>query len=194
VCGGRWGYLYEPVVRATLLVTGLNFTSQYAQFGVVEVGDSVVSVPTHVYDDLSNAAEFEMWESVGQFDRIILADVTTRVHELVVRDELQSGSMRDALRHPQAVSVLAIIQSDKNTGDVTRYNVGVDYVLDGGKVHWLSSEAPVVGSQYSVLYTANPTFLVLSELPQPRGVDGNPLPKRLHVRYADRVMEGAMPR
>ena len=156
VCDGS-GLLYYHEKEIYGLFYSNSLERMFEHHGVWEVGNAVVTLPTH-YDD-GEEADFNM------FDQLVIPDFTVRTWEL--KEYRPTADNSQYMRYPiQKIDYLASAQNDV----LKVYQEGVDYVLDHGSVKWLPGKQPSYdnvnerGDVYVIAYYMNPVYTVLQHL------------------------------
>lgn len=184
-CEGR-GYIYdEPIYEDAVAVQGLVVSKNYTPIGEYQMGDAVCTVPYKVPDKsqipYSERLVPMFW--IGEFDRVTLMTSEFKYTDTVIRGTWFRQQPPDTLRHRHITDVIRVLQSDPDTGQVTIYEPGVDYELDGRTIKWLDDgNSPAEETFYTVMYRYHPTYTVYTELPQARDQDGQHFPRKVILR------------
>lgn len=135
-CENGTQYWGEEMIKG--LITGTTNEKQYADSGGFMLGTMQLTVNSGV--------------RLGYHDRIIHTESIIPYAELMTRGTL------DKLRYTP-LEVDRVIDSAWN-----EYAIGEDFELDGKNIEWVDGCGPATGTRYSVAYTCNPVWLVLSFL------------------------------
>jgi len=161
VCKGI-GVTWNAAVTGKLALAGLKIQRAWAQFGLWEDGDVVVSIPSDspVY-------------AIGESDRVVLSDSSipysvTRVHD---------GNDLIAFDNATVDRVFWIVNNAIVEGGIPTLSAGVPT--------WTTGEPPA-GQSYSVTGRRSPEYFVYREYPQDRAhYGGVKLPRRVVLRSFD---------
>lgn len=187
-CNGE-GFIYdEPYVEDAVLVMSLALNKEFTPVGEYSMGDAVCTVPYEKQDKsvvpYVNVKVPMYW--IGEHDKVTLLSTQFKATRAVRKGTWYRGREPDVLPNTYVTEILRIIQADSDTGDVTVYESGTDYNLDGNKVIWLNGgQAPADGTFYTVMYLHHPTYVVYTDLPQARDQDGQIFPRKVVLRYND---------
>lgn len=163
-CGGR-GRLWAAGVHGVAGVASSRIQREWAQFGVYENGDTVVSIPenTPMYD-------------IGPFDRVRMLNSTEQFSLPLVRGQNDRllGPIESIERvfwlHPQT---RAIVEG------------GIPTVAADGTLTWTADEPPA-GMQYSISGRRLQEFFCWGDFPSNRNQhQGMRLPRRVVLRKFD---------
>lgn len=162
-CGGR-GRIWDPGVTGVAGMAGVKVQRQWAQFGVYENGDVVVTIgsSTPLY-------------GMGQFDRIVALDATDVFSQVLTRGQGDRlfGPIKNVSRVFWLESNQAIVEG------------GIPTVSSTGALTW-SSGAPPSGVQYTVCGERYSEYFCFMELPGDRNEhQGAQLPRRVVLRKFD---------
>lgn len=169
VCNGQ-GRAWNAPVAALVALAGQKVQRAWAQFGVYESGDVVVTIPSDspVY-------------AIGAFDRVIFQDSSTPFSLVLKRGE------QDVLKFP-VVSISRVFWLDA-AGAVM--DGGIPSVNADGSLTWSAGEPPA-GQQYSISGRKRPEYYAFNDFPQDRQHhQGEDLPRRLVLRRFDLFGRGA---
>ncbi|MDO8357313.1 MAG: hypothetical protein Q7U76_13060 [Nitrospirota bacterium] len=164
VCGGT-GYLWAAPIACSIAVEGMTTHREYAMTTECEKGDLVATLP-------SNSPAYQ----AGEYDRLTLTQSSIRLNHILVR------GTNDKLRYRSPIAIAQVF--GLVNGVKTLLLPTADYTLSGQTIVWNSPRLPV-GSQYSVLYTANPEYFVYKELVMDRPHGGRSLPRKVHLRLME---------
>lgn len=164
ICDGK-GQGWKTAVDCDAGVTGQKTQREWAQSGLYESGDVVISLP-------SDSAIYAM----GQFDRAILVNSSERFSFVLKR-----GS-NDVLQFP----FLAVTRCFwLNTAGTAIVEGGIPTVSSAGVLTWLTGE-PVAGSSYTLEGTRMNEYFCWGMFPGNRGIHhGELLPKKVILRKFD---------
>ncbi len=187
-CDGE-GYLYEdPIETSYILIMGLILSKEFTPIGEYRMGDCIATIPARKKMKVNGLWKFlpnEIYD-IGEWDKIILSESEFRSHETLIKGKSLFERDADTLRKEEITKVINILSINKDTGEVTNYNQGTDYELDGRKIDWLAGgNSPDEDQKYSILYYHKPVYLAYTQLPQSRDQDGQRLPKKMILRYKD---------
>jgi hypothetical protein len=192
-CGGT-GYVYaHPVKVTTVLIMSLVLSKDFTPVGDFRMGDLVATVPKRYKAQDANKKviwPFNPMYDIGDYDKVTLLDSEYRAHDILVKDEPIGKRSPDTLSNQNITRVLNLVRTDANTGEVVEYFPEVDFTLNGNKVEWVTQNSPAPGEKYSVLYYYNPTYIVYTQLPQPRDQDGQNFPKKVVLRFREDILDG----
>lgn len=137
--------------------------------GIVQMGDISCSIPRHLADlTTDNPA----WHA-NAFDLFTPTDLQKPYQQKMVRGQ------KDTLTYQHYRTILdarALIGSS-----IVHYAFGTDFVINNGKVVWLTS-GPPVGTPFILDYEAAPTYYIFPEMLQLRHVNGDENPRRVGLR------------
>jgi hypothetical protein len=161
-CSGK-GTVWAAAVEGTAGVAGQKVQREWAQFGVWERGDVVLTLP-------SDSPLYGM----GQFDRVIMLNASTEFSLNLTRGQ------NDKLKFP-VLSVARVFWYD---GDDT-VEGGIPTVGADGTLTWESGEPPA-GTVFSISGTKRPEYYCFGDFPSNRNMhSGAALPKRIVLRLFD---------
>lgn len=163
-CAGK-GYLWDPVLPGVVGVAGSKVQREWAQSGIHESGDTVVSIG-------SDSPLYLM----GQADRVTLLNATEQFTVTLVR-----GAPADRLIGKiETISRVFWLDDDK-----ALVQGGIPTVDDAGKLTWADGEPPA-GRQYGVSGSRYQEFFCFGGFPSNRNMhQGAKLPKRVVLRKFD---------
>lgn len=137
---------------------------EWAQFGLWESGDVVLTIP-------SDSPLYAM----GPFDRVVFTDASEPFSMSLVRGD------NDVLRLP----VVTIDRVFWLNGSGAIVEGGIPLVSSAGVMTWTAGE-PSVGVQYSVTGRQRPEYFMFQEMPSDRAFhSGAALPRRVTLRKYD---------
>lgn len=166
LCGGK-GRIWDDPVETVTGIASQKVQIQWAQLGMWEAGDMVLSIP-----QIS-----PLWDA-GQFDRVTALDSTDAFSQPLVR-----GTASERLIFPVASTTRCFWQ-DKATGRIV--DGGLPQVGADGRLSWPSGGEPLPGTTYSLSGTKFSEYYVWGELPSDRNQhSGMRLPRRVVVRKFD---------
>lgn len=182
-CGGT-GYLYGTPVEYTILLHAVTDMEEYKNFGDVEVGDLVATIPAQAKSVDGDMVTCALYDEITSGDLIRMADVT-RVDTQVV---LRENGGNDVLAEKPVVALIKV-----NRVGVT-YTIGTDCELENDGVKWLGVSEPTAGLHYHVTYKFYPSYRVFRNLGLERRFPGTvELPKRYQLKVADAMMSEVVP-
>lgn len=168
LCGGL-GRIWNAPLPGIAGVANQKTQREWAQFGVWESGDMVISVP-------SNSVLYAM----GQFDRATMLNSTDPFSLVLTRGQ------NDVLRFP----VVAIERVFWLNGGGTMVEGGIPTVDGSGALTWVAGEPPAA-QQYTIHGTRFTEYYCYGPFPSDRGEHaGAALPKRAVLRRFDLFMRG----
>lgn len=162
-CSGR-GRIWDAGKSGVAGMAGAKTQKEWAQFGLWESGDVVVTIPenTPIYD-------------IGQFDRMTALNSTEQFSIPLIRGE------NDRL-HFQVQDIGRVFWINE-AGDIV--DGGIPTVSATGVLSWASGEPPE-GQQYSLNGTRFLEYYCWGQFPSNRGMhSGARLPKRVVLRRWD---------
>lgn len=163
-CGGK-GRLWDQAKNGIAGIAGQKVQQAWAQFGMWQDGDAVVSIP-------ESSPLYEM----GQFDRVTMLNATEEFSLVLTR-----GGPVEKLFFP-VLSIIRVFWLDANSNVVTG---GIPAVAADGSLSW-SSAAPPAGAQYSISGKRYSEYFCWGQFPNVRGEhQGARLPKRVVLRSFD---------
>lgn len=193
-CGGI-GYTYEPAVTERALVQSVTMSNEYNEAaGIFDIGDAVMTVPKRVFGlktapnnhsgvgtpvYLRDNAMF----NVGIYDIITLLDDEIRTSEVLIKGQDYYERPADTLLNIKVTKLLNVRVNDPITGEIKKYEPGVDVTHTDNKIEWLTADAPPDGTQYSVTFMHRPVYTVIATLPKPRHQDNQDLPRYVVLRF-----------
>lgn len=161
-CLGKGRYWDDPVVGAAGIV-GRDQMQQFAQFGIWDAGDIMLSIP-------SDSPLY----AIGPFDRVAALNRSEPFSIAFVR------GVNDVIRFP----VIGI--ESVSWFDGTRLVTATDVTAQADGTLVFASDKPAQGTTYSVTGRRTPEFFVYQELPADRPMHyGQPLPRRVVLRRFD---------
>jgi len=163
VCHGA-GQAWDAPRAGTVALTGQQIQRQWANFGLWEKGDVVVTLPgdSPVY-------------AMGEFDRLLFANSTEPFARVLTRG-------KETL-HLVAVACLerAVILEN---GALTALPTPV--LDDQGIPGWPNQDGPPMGATYTLAGRAHPEYFCYGDFPQDRAHHhGEPLPRKVVLRKFD---------
>lgn len=163
-CAGK-GYLWDAAEPGVVGVTGSKVQREWAQFGMYEAGDSVVTIG-------SDSPLYGM----GQADRVTMLNATEQFSLTLVHgapDERLIGKI-------EKIGRVFWLDADKNM-----VQGGIPAVADNGTLNWDSGEPPA-GKQYGVSGSKYIEYFCWGQYPSNRNEhQGAQLPKRVVLRKFD---------
>lgn len=163
-CGGK-GRMWIAPVPAIAGVASASVQQQWAQFGMWQDGDAVLSI----------GSDSPMY-GMAQFDRVTMLN-NTSVFSLV----LTRGGVNERLFDP-VETVTRVFWLDANKAIVEG---GIPSVAADGALTWTAG-APPAGTQYSITGTRYAEYFCYGGFPSNRGEhQGALLPKRVVLRRFD---------
>lgn len=165
-CHGK-GRLWDGPVDGILALSGQRAQKQWADFGLYEAGDVVLTLPS---DSPIYAA--------GQFDRIVLMDSSVPFTTNLIR-----GGQGETLKTP----CLTIDRVFWITAQNALVEGGIPTLQTDGTLYWPDpASAPPAGMTYSISGRARPEYYVYMELPSDRAHHGGAaLPRKVAARKFD---------
>lgn len=167
LCFGK-GRQYAAGVEGVAGMAGAKTQREWAQFGVYEQGDVVVTIPENspIYD-------------LGQYDRVTALNATVRFSEV-----LRRGS---GLKERLIFSTLALTRCFWLTPDGTATVEGtVPVVAADGSLSWPDGGAPPSGAAYTLTGTKLLDYFCYGDFPSNRNMaQGLRLPRKVILRDFD---------
>lgn len=188
-CGG-FGYIYGEPVFSVALVTNLTVEKDFYQsVGNFEYGDATLTIPKRIpkinpKTGILSLVDFDdnpMYD-IGLFDLVALTDDEIKYAEVLTRNQSINGRPPDTLTQDEITRIKTVQKIDPVTGNITIYEQGVDFQLNGNTIEWISANQPADGENYSVVYFHHPTYFVFTELPKPRYQDNQFMPRSVVIR------------
>jgi hypothetical protein len=163
-CGGK-GRLWDLAQTGIAGIAGQKVQQAWAQFGMWQDGDAVVSIP-------ESSPLYEM----GQFDRVTMMNATEDFSLVLVR-----GAPVEKLFF-NVNSIIRVFWLDVNKNVVPG---GIPTVGADGSLSWVTG-APPIGTQYSISGKRFSEYFCWGPFPNMRGEhQGARLPKRVVLRSFD---------
>lgn len=163
------GTLWNAAVTGTVGVSGLKMQRAWAQFGMWEQGDVVLTIPSDspVY-------------AIGEFDRVTMVDSSEPFSVTLTRGD------NDRLMG----AVVGIDRCFWLDGDEAVVEGGIPTVASDGSLSWPVEDPPLVeptaGEQYNLTGRRRPEYFCYGDFPQDRAHhSGEPLPRRVVLRQFD---------
>ena len=166
LCSGK-GRIWDPPISAVTGMASQKVQMQWAQMGMYEVGDMVLSIPQ----------ASSLWEA-GPFDRITGLDSTDVFSQPLVR----GAPSERLLFQPATVDRCFWLHS------ATRLPVdgGLPVVGPDGRLSWPNGGEPPAGTTYSLTGTKNSEYFIFGDFPSDRNQhSGMRLPRRAVARRFD---------
>jgi hypothetical protein len=69
------------------------------------------------------------------------------------------------------------------------YNIGIDYVLRGRYIEWLTDNRPEDGKSISVRYGYKPAYIVFENNPQPNNLENKQYPKLVYAKSWSKITD-----
>lgn len=166
LCSKR-GWIYGDAVATVCGVSKQETQAQWAESGLWEQGDVVVTVP-----EVS-----PMWDG-GQYDRVILLNATEKFSL-----PLRRGDVGDNLKLYDVVSIDRVFWKHPTTQMAVAG--GIPTWDAAGVLSWSEREPPI-GTQYSITGTRRIEYYIFGNFPANRNEhQGMRLPKRVVLRRWD---------
>lgn len=173
-CHG-YGYVWIPSGQIRGLVSSISQEKELIQAGIAGPGDMVFSPDLRV--------------TLSDWDKIKLrwSDGIPWEGQLIQRS---SETTDDAMYEMVSVPEGGCISVDPTTGDITTYEVGVDFNFSGKTIMWgLSSNQPAPNSYYSIKYNASLDWIAFVP-PEPRRERGTNLGQKVVLRKKHMAFNG----
>lgn len=165
LCSGK-GRIWSAPIKGKSGVSQQQGDPQFQQFGTLEQGDTLLSVP-------NNSPLYDM----GRFDRVTLLNSTDVFSRTMVRG--QHDDLSDIT--VQSVTRVFWLNGDRDA----IVEGGIPSVGPGGVLTWESGEPPQ-GVEYSITGLKFDDYFVWQALPSDRNAHfGAPLPKKVMIRRWD---------
>jgi hypothetical protein len=163
-CAGK-GYLWDPALDSVVGVAGAKVQREWAQFGMYEAGDSVVTIG-------SDSPLYAM----GQADRVTMLNATEQFSLTLIR-----GAPTDRLIGKiESIGRVFWLDDDK-----ALVQGGIPDVADNGTLSWVDGEPPA-GRQYGISGSRYQEFFCFNMFPSNRNEhQGAQLPKKVVLRKFD---------
>ena len=164
ICLGK-GKAWDAAQSSVIGISGQKAQQQWAQIGMYEQGDVVVSIPSD-----------SPCYSMGQFDRVLLSNNTQRFSIPLVRGN------NDVLRFTYE-SITAVFWLDPSGAFIIQG--GIPTVDVNGNLTWASG-APASGATYTIEGTRFLEYYCYGDFPNARGFfQGETLPRKAILRRFD---------
>lgn len=167
LCGGK-GRFWDAMIETTAGVAHQAVELENGAPGPWETGDMLLSIPESSI----------MYDSIGQFDRVLMLNATT-----VFSQPLKRGGPTERLLF-SVKEFTRVFSLDATT------RLPVDYplpVVDAvGNLSWPNDDGPLPGTVYSITGSKYDEYFVFLATPSDRGEhSGARLPKRAPLRLFD---------
>lgn len=163
-CSGK-GYMWDPAKDSVVGVASSKVQREWAQFGLYQSGDSVVSIP-------ENSPLYDM----GQNDRVAMLNATEQFSLTLVR----AAPTERLIGKIEVITRVFWLNAQKEIvlGDIPT-------VAETGRLTWASG-APPAGTQYTISGSKFSEFYCWGPYPSNRNEhQGARLPKRVVLRKFD---------
>lgn len=187
------GYTYSTPIEDIALVMSITHDKAFDESaGVFEMGDAIMTVGKYIpvinpktnIVDASQRGRPNPLFHIGMGDLVTLTDDEYKTSEILIKGTPIYARPADTLLNEDVTGIREVKKSDPITGDIERYELGVNFEMNGNQVRWIEGAIqPAEGEQYSVVYTHRPMFTVTTNLPTPRYQDGQDLPRKVALRY-----------
>ncbi len=164
-CHGN-GYIWGDSEDSICGVSGMQIQKLWAQFGLAELGDVVLTVPsdTPLYD-------------AGSYDRIVMSDSSEPFGTTIVH-----GANDRVPWHVISIDRVFWYDGSDTVEGMATITGSAGQSITGGS----GSSVPNVGVEYSITGRARPEYFVYRDFPQDRAHhSGLPLPRRIVARRFD---------
>ena len=180
--------------------TGIEITNYTFEGNLIKTSQSIVSgkmyanyyysdLTKSIATDIANRNANEQWThemAEGQtrmafypFFELSRGDIITFSAIVLYRNELvtHTGDI-DQLFEIEVFSLNnVIIDANKNI-----YVLGVDYILQGRSIKWISANKPALNSVISIRYGYKPSYVVFEDNPQPNNLENKQYPILVDVK------------
>lgn len=165
LCGGR-GRIWEAAVDGKSGIAGQKVQRQWAEFGMWENGDVVLTIP-------SDSPLYAM----GEFDRVVMTNSSQPFSMNRTR------GVNDRLDFMKVLQIDRVFWKDQDDNIVEG---GIPVVDEDGNLSWPDGGAPQPGTQFSITGRKQPEYFCFQEFPQDRAHHfGADLPRRVVLRKWD---------
>lgn len=166
LCVGK-GRVWDKPVETVVGVASQKTQERWAKLGMYEVGDMVLSIPE----------SSPMWDSAGQFDRVVTLNGLDGFSEILAR-----GAPNERLRVP-VHAITRVFWRHPQTKMIVEG--GIPAVDDQGRLTWMA-DAPPAGTSYSVTGDRYSEYFMIDQYPSDRNQHaGVRLPKNVVLRKWD---------
>jgi hypothetical protein len=168
MCIGK-GWLWRDPLPAAAGVSGQKARMQYAQLGLWQAGDVVVSIP-------SDSAMYE----IGQWDRVVFLNAA-----LPFSLKLTRGAPDEILLYTAVATIDRVFWLNPAGNAIVEG--GIPTVGADGSLTWpTGQQAPPVNQQYTITGSRQAEYWVPFDMAMNRNESGGlPLPKRILLRLFD---------
>lgn len=163
-CSGK-GYAWDPAQDSVVGVASSKVQREWAQFGMYQSGDSVISIP-------ENSPLYEM----GQNDRVVMLNATEHFSLTLTH----GAATERLIGKIESISRVYWLNSAKEP-----VMGGIPMVADNGRLTWETGEPPA-GAQYGISGVKFSEYYCWGPYPSNRNEhQGARLPKRVVLRKFD---------
>ena len=167
LCAGK-GRIWNEPVRTVIGVAGQKVQIEWAQMGMWEAGDMVLSIPQ----------SSQLWDSGGNYDRLVNMDATD-----VFSQPLQRGAPTERLLF-KPLTITRCLWLHPTTRALVEG--GIPVVDASGQLSWPNGGEPPPGASYSLTGTKYLEYYIWGQMPSNRNQhSGMRLPKRVVARKFD---------
>lgn len=167
------GLLWDAGQGLKVLMTGRSKRDQYGDVGSWINGFAPITFPSLIVP--------------GHYDRVELIESLMIVRQILKRgDTDRLARSRERLRFRTAVVAVEYLEAiDPGDPSATQqFAAGTDFNVDvDGSILWEAGQGPAEGTQYSVRYSARPTYIVW--VPQEREEGGQKLNYKVQAQRFD---------
>lgn len=162
-CHGT-GQVWDAPVPGGVALTGQKIQRAWANFGLWEKGDVIVSLP-------SDSPLYAM----GEYDRVRFTDSSEPFSRVLVRGR-ETLNMVAVASLERAVVLHAGVLED----------IPVPVLTEAGALDWPDLDGPAPGTTYTLAGRAFPEYFCYGDFPQDRAHHhGEPLPRKVVLRKFD---------
>lgn len=161
-CRGK-GRIWSITVQGMAGISGAKVQREWANFGVWESGDVVLSLP-------SDSPLYAM----GQYDRVVLVNSSSPFNLV----------LREGERLPRVAQAIERVFWIDGAGAIVEG--AIPQVGEGGALSWPGGDGPPRAASYTICGRAHQEYYCWGEYPQDRAHhSGLPLPRRVVLRKFD---------
>lgn len=162
------GWVYGDSVKTICAPQSQKTQAQWAQSGMYEEGDIVITVPENS----------PMWDG-GQHDRVLMENTTEKFSVV-----LQRGAPSESISHISVISIDRVFWRHPQTQALVEGGIPVQ--SPEGVLSWPDGGEPPAGTAYSLTGRRRVEYYLFQDFPSNRNIHrGVRLPKRVVLRRWD---------